>query len=360
MNDQPTNDTGLAASFLRGLATAVPPYRLTQSDVVRVSADLFGDSCPDFERLIPVYDNTTIKTRYSCVPIEWYTTPHGWKERNALYVENAVNLLQDAAIRALAQAGLDHTDVDAVVTVSTSGIATPSLDALIIQRMNLRPDVERLPVFGLGCAGGVSGLARAGQMAISRPGANVLLLVVELCGLTFRCDDLSKSNIIASALFGDGAAAAVLSSSSACGGPSIRAWGEHTWPDTLDVMGWKIEDDGWGVLFSQSIPAIVRRDYRAALDRFLEANRLSLDTIDSFAIHPGGTKVVDALERGLDLAAGRLSESRAVLRDHGNMSAATVLFVLDRLRNQAEPCRRTLVSSLGPGFTASFLILEQA
>ncbi len=228
--------------------------------------------------------------------------------------------------------------------------------------MQLRRDVERLPVFGLGCAGGVLGLARAGQMAISRPGANVLLLVVELCGLTFRSADRSKSNLIATALFGDGAAAAVLRADepAAAGTTVLRSWGEHTWPDTLDVMGWRVEDDGFGVLFSQDIPGIVERDYRAALDAFLAANDLSLEDIDRFAVHPGGAKVVDALEGVFGLEGGGLSDTRAVLRDFGNMSAATVMFVLDRILADAEASGRILISSLGPGFTAGFSILEQA
>lgn len=347
---------------LLGIATAVPPFRLRQSDVARVTADLFETSFTDFERLAPVYGNAAIVNRYSCVPISWYAEPHGLKDRNALYIENAVNLLEDAAGRALAQAGLDHADVDAVISVSTSGIATPSLDALIIERMKLRRDVERLPVFGLGCAGGVIGLSRAGQMAISRPGSNVLLLVVELCGLTFRRDDHSKSNVIATALFGDGATAAVLTSEATADNskPILRAWGEHTWPGTLDVMGWNVEDDGLGVLFSQNIPSIVRREYRAALDRFLATNDLSLGNIDRFAIHPGGAKVVDALEEGLGLDPGCLADTRAVLRDFGNMSAATVLFVLERILTGSEPSGQILVSSLGPGFTAGFLVLEQS
>jgi alkylresorcinol/alkylpyrone synthase len=347
---------------LLSLATVVPPYCLKQADVARFTAELFAGSVTDFERLMPIYHNAAIDSRYSCVPIEWYAEPHGFKDRNDLFVENAVNLLEEAADQALADAGLEHGDVDAVVSVSTSGIATPSLDALIVERMNLRRDVERLPMFGLGCAGGVIGLARAGQMAASRPGTKVLLLVVELCGLTFRRGDGSKSNIVATALFGDGAAAAVITAAAPGDGekPQIRAWGEHTWPDTLDVMGWRVEDDGFGVLFSQSIPAIVRRDYRAAVDRFLAANDLSLDDIDGFAMHPGGAKVVDALEQVFELEAGALTSSRAVLRDFGNMSAVTVLFVLEHILAQTKTPERILMSSLGPGFTAGFLVLEQA
>jgi len=357
MTDNPPPQASLLA-----LATAVPAYLLKQADVARFGAELFGTSFKDFERLEPVYGNAAIDSRYSCVPLDWYGETHGFKERNALYMENALNLLEQAANRALDQAGLEVEDIDAVVAVSSSGIATPSLDALMMERMKLRRNVERLPVFGLGCAGGVLGLARAGQMAISRPGANVLLLVVELCGLTFRSNDRSKSNVIATALFGDGAAAAVMTAKDPVNGtPILSAWGEHTWPDTLDVMGWRVEDDGLGVLFSRDIPGIVERDYRAALDQFLASENLSLDDIDGFAVHPGGAKVVDALEGVFGLEPGGLADSRAILKGHGNMSAVTVLFVLERVladKKAGGGGGRILVSSLGPGFTAAFSILE--
>jgi alkylresorcinol/alkylpyrone synthase len=356
-----TNKNAVPARIL-GIATAVPPHKLVQTEVARVTADLFGTSVEDFKRLVPVYSNAAIETRYSCVPIDWYTRSHGLKERNALFIENAVDLLEQAADRALVDAGLERSDIDCVVSVSTSGIATPSLDALIVERMQLKRTVERLPIFGLGCLGGVIGLVRAGQLAASRPGSNVLLLVVELCGLTFRHQDHSKSNIIATALFGDGAGAAIIraeNSSTPAQAPALSAWGEHTWPNTLDVMGWKVEEDGLGVLFAQSIPGIVRKKYRSALDHFLMTNDIPLESIEHFALHPGGARVVDALEVGLGLAPDSLIESRKILKNYGNMSAATVLFVLKRILKKPDPSGRILLSSLGPGFTAGFLTLDQ-
>jgi alkylresorcinol/alkylpyrone synthase len=229
-----------------------------------------------------------------------------------------------------------------------------------------RRDVQRLPIFGLGCAGGVLGLARAAAMARAAPGSMVLLLVVELCGLTFRNSDLGKSNIIATALFGDGAAAALITCdrdtarSQQLGsqpGPELAGWGEHTWPDSLDVMGWRVEEDGFGVQFSRAIPAIVRERYGAAVDEFLARQGLGRDDLDGTLCHPGGAKVLEALEAVFDLAPGAMTDARAVLRDYGNMSAATVLFVLARALERGLHGRH-LVSSLGPGFTAGFLLLE--
>jgi alkylresorcinol/alkylpyrone synthase len=309
------------------------------------------------ERLMPAFDNAGIETRYSCVPLDWYETSHGWVEKNDLYLGHALDLLEEASRRCLAEAGTQAAEVDAVVAVSTSGIATPSLEARLMQRLDLRADVMRLPLFGLGCAGGVLGLARAADLVRADAGRRVLCLVVELCGLTFRAGDRSKGNVIATALFGDGCAAALVAADG--DGPAITGWGEHTWPDTLDVMGWRVEEDGLGVLFSRDIPTFVRRELRAAADRFLAAHGLDMAAIDGFVCHPGGAKVVSALEDVFGLQAGGLDDARAVLRDYGNMSAATVLFVLRRALDQGAR-GRYLMSTLGPGFTAGFLTLETA
>jgi len=344
------------APRLAAVSTAVPPHVIRQSDVVEWTTRIFDRKQSEIERLMPVYANAGIETRHSCVPIDWYAREHSWAERNAVYVENAVRLLVEAATRCLQQAGRGFADIDALVTVSTTGISTPSLDALLLEQLPFRRDVMRLPVFGLGCAGGVLGLARAASIARAQPGSRVLFLVVELCALTFRKHDQSKSNIIATALFGDGAAAALLESEA--DGPSVGAWGEYTWPDSLDVMGWHITDDGLGVLFSRDIPTLVRTQFRDAVDGFLGSRGLNVKDIDAFVCHPGGAKVISALEEAFGVPEGTLNEARAVLRRYGNMSAATVLFVLERML--ASQRRRYLMTALGPGFTAGFLTLEHA
>ncbi len=344
---------------IHAVAAAVPPYRFSQEDVARRAAGLFDGSFNNLERLMPVYANAAIETRYSCVPLDWYMANHGFAERNSLYLEHATDLLERAATDCLDKAGLAPADIDTLVTVSTTGIATPSLDALLMERLPFRRDTQRLPIFGLGCAGGVLGLGRAAALARATPGSRVLFLVVELCALTFRRGDRSASNIIATALFGDGAAAAVLSSDHAATGPAITAWGEHTWPDSLGIMGWDVADDGLGVVFSRDIPALVRREMRQAAKTYLAPRNLTLEHFDSFICHPGGAKVIDALEDAYGTPQGSLAHTREVLRDYGNMSAATVLFVLERTLASGGGGRRHLMSSLGPGFTAGFLTLEE-
>jgi len=220
--------------------------------------------------------------------------------------------------------------------------------------------VHRLPIFGLGCAGGVIGLARAASQAAIAPGETVLFLTVELCALAFRRDDWSKSNIVATALFGDGASGALLSTDGK--GPAIVASGEHTWPDSLDVMGWEVADNGLRAIFSRDIPQLVTTHLRGVASDFLARNQLALGDIDRFVCHPGGAKVVAALEHAFGLGQGTLIEAWGVLRDYGNMSATTVMFVLERILAEAlatgERWERALMNALGPGFTAGFLVLD--
>ena len=345
-----------AVPHILSLATAVPPHPLGQPEVALRARHLFATSAgADFERLMPVFAHAGIERRYSSVPIEWYERAHGWAERNALYLEHAVPLLEQAAGDALALAGLRPEEIDAIVVVSTTGVATPSLDARLIERLPFRRDVRRLPIFGLGCAGGVIGLSRAADLARAAPDSRVLFLVVELCALCFRKDDTTKSNIVATALFGDGAAAAVLSCRG--NGPRLGAAGEHTWPQSLDIMGWDVAEDGLRAVFSRDIPALVRHHMRDVTGDFLARRGLRSADIDYFVCHPGGAKVLTALEEAFDLAPGALADARGVLRDYGNMSAATVLFVLERaLRTGISG--RVLMTALGPGFTAAFQVIE--
>lgn len=346
-NDPPT---------VLSVGTAVPPFRMDQRELAALAPRMFDRQHSELDRLMPVFENAGIATRYSCVPLDWYLTPHGWKERNALYLDNATELLCRAATEALIEADRKPRDIAALVVVSTTGIATPSLDALLMNRLGLSSEIVRLPIFGLGCAGGVVGLSHAAALARTLPEGDVLFLTAELCALTFRQGDMSNSNIIASALFGDGVAAMVIGRP---GSPGIRlgASGMKTWPGSLGVMGWKVEDDGLGVLFSRDIPYLVRRDLRQASDDFLARCGLARRDVAGFVCHPGGAKVLDALEEVFDLGPGALIAAREVLRDYGNMSAATVLFVLRRMMEQGLTGRH-LMSALGPGFSAGFQILE--
>ena len=343
---------------LIGLATAVPPYVMGQHDIAeRVRVHFADASAGMLERLMPIYGNTGIERRHACVPLDWHRTLHGWRERNEAYIENAVGLLERAAIDCLAEARVHPHEVDAIVVVSSSGIATPSLDALLINRLSMRTDVKRLPIFGLGCAGGVLGLARSVDLARVDPNAKILFLVVELCSLCFRRNDMTAANFVSTALFADGAAAALIASGGK--GLAFGPSGEHTWPDSLDVMGWDIQDDGLKVVLSRDLPTFVRTQMRAVTVQFLQRYGFDLADVAHFVCHPGGAKVLTALEEAFGIAEGTLVAGREVLRDYGNMSSATVLFVLDRML-KAGAGGRMLMTAMGPGFTAAFQIIEAA
>ncbi len=343
---------------LISLTTAVPEHILYQEDAAAAAREMFGKRFAIFDRMAPVFLTAGIRKRHVARPIEWYSKPQGWKERTAAYLEVAHDLFVDAANKALDAARLTADEIDIVVTVSSTGIATPSLEARAFRAMGFREDIQRVPVFGLGCAGGVSGFAIAARLAKAEPGANVLLVVVELCSLAFRLDQLTKAGIVACALFGDGAAACVLRAGEE-GIAEVEAAGEHTWPDTLDIMGWDLDSQGFEVIFAQAIPSFAEANMGPAVSGILGRSKIRMDEVDRFVCHPGGTKVVVALERALGIPQGGLDHEREILREYGNMSAPTALFVLDRTLRAGLPSR-SVVTAMGPGFSASCVSLKRA
>jgi alkylresorcinol/alkylpyrone synthase len=348
----------MPASSLRSVVTAVPPHLLDQCEAKEIGRRAFGGRASLFERLSGVFDNAEIATRYLVAPPDWYEQPRGWAERNAVYLAGSEAMFEDVARQAIAKAGLSPEDIDGVVTVSTTGIATPSLEARVGPRIGLRDDVRRVPVFGLGCAGGVSGLGLASRLAASEPGSNWLFVTIETCSISIRLDSDDPAAIVATALFGDGAAAAVVSTGDG-GIARIRNSAEKLWPDTLGIMGWRVEDPGLGVVFDRAIPPFIEANLAPAIDDMCRQMGIARADIDRFCCHPGGIKVIAAIETALELHQGELNLERDVLREFGNMSAPTVLFVLDRLLAGGLP-DRVLMTAFGPGFTCAGLLLEAA
>ena len=319
---------------------------------------ILGPRYPDFSRLAKTFDTAGVRTRFSVCPIEWFETDRDLQARNEVYLDGATSLFVAAAERALIVAGLSADAIDTIVTVSSTGIATPTLEARAMASLPFRANVHRVPVFGLGCAGGVSGLALAARLADDDPGSRVLLVCVETCTLAFRGDRARNADIIATVLFGDGAAAACLTTDATVG-PVLGRGYEHTWPDTLPIMGWDVDSRGLGVIFDRSIPTFVTQHLAHAVHGGLSALGLNGGDIERLVCHPGGVKVVEAIEQVMHLAPGSLDHERDVLRDYGNMSAPTVLFVLERALAAGLP-ERVVLSALGPGFTISMLPLTSA
>jgi alkylresorcinol/alkylpyrone synthase len=343
---------------LLSLATAVPPHVILQSEAKERAREAFGGRKELFDRLAGVFDNAGIAKRHIVAPQEWYMAAHGWHDRNALYLEAAEKLFVEAAAAAIEKAGLRPDQIDGVVAVSTTGIATPSLEARAFTRMGFRSDVRRVPVFGLGCAGGVNGLSIASRLASADPGSNWLFVTVETCSISIRLDSADPAAIVATALFGDGAAAAVVRAGTHCLA-RITGSAEKLWPDTLRIMGWDVEDPGLAVVFDRAIPPFVETELGEAVDEMCAQLGVARDEIDRMCCHPGGVKVIDAIETALQLNQGDLNLEREVLNDYGNMSAPTVMFVLERLLERGLP-DKVLMTAFGPGFTCAGMLLEAA
>lgn len=353
-----------------GVGTAVPEHVVSQAEAREFAGRMFRGGHPDIDRLLPVFDHAGVEQRHFCVPTAWFDQPHTFGERNDLYVHHALMLSIEAAQQALDDSGLGAGDIGTVLFVSTTGMATPSLDSRLALALGCPPDVRRDATFGHGCAGGVGGLARAAAHARADPDRAVLLVATELCGLTFQGDDWSKANFVSTSLFADGAAAVVVGNDRghdpSGSGPAIIADACVLWPDTEDVMGFEFTDRGLEVVLSRSVPQLVRSHFAASVDTVCERASIAVADIHRYVMHPGGAKVLDAYLDVLPIEAAQLRWSREVLRTHGNMSAPTALFVL-RAAMDAALCgaddgptagELALVSAMGPGFAAEHVVLR--
>jgi alkylresorcinol/alkylpyrone synthase len=343
---------------IQSTAVALPPYQVTQQAAEDFARRHFTGLNREIDRLTSIFPNAGIATRYFTRPLDWLALPHTLAEKNNVYIESATALCAEAITRLLRENDLTTSDIDYLIYVNTTGLATPSIDARLINQLRFRPDIRRCPIWGLGCAGGVAGLSHAYHHAIGHPGERVLLVAAELCGLTFLPEDGSRSNIVATALFGEGAAAVLITGDGvASNGPRILGTQSHFYPDSLDVMGWNVVAQGLQVVFAQRIPDIVSTHAAEDLGGFLGRHGLALSDVAAFLFHPGGKKVLAAYEKALGFGNGELELSRAVLRDYGNMSSVTVLFVLDRyLRTDASRDGHIVLSALGPGFCSESVL----
>jgi alkylresorcinol/alkylpyrone synthase len=338
------------------------PFKADQQEVKQLAHDLFAPSFPQVERMMSAFDNTLIKTRNLCKPLSYYSNTHTFQEQNADYIRISLEYSVIAIEACLAAAKLRKEEITDIIVLSTTGLATPSLDALIINEMHLSQNITRLPVFGLGCAGGVAGFSKACVLAKANPNAVVLVVAVELCSLTFLRHDFSKSNFIGSSLFADGLAACIIT------GDNRTNQTKHVFNyidtqsklyyDTLDIMGWEFLDSGFKVLFSQDIPTHIARNIGQDVTTFLDKHALTLADIQNFIFHPGGQKVLAAYTESLSLEEDALKNAKAVMIDNGNMSSASVLYVLERFFTIGFTPGYGLMLSLGPGFSSEMVLLQ--
>ncbi|WP_153730868.1 type III polyketide synthase [Sporosarcina obsidiansis] len=354
---------------IHSVSTVSPPVEIKQEDAMSFARSLFSDSFKDIDRLLKVFQNGEIDTRQVCMPLEWYAEPHDFETRNDLYIKHAVALGKTAIERCLTNTStlerpIDPAEIDAIFFVSSSGLATPSIDARLINQLPFRHDIKRIPIWGLGCAGGASGMSRAFDYCKAYPEANVLVLAVELCSLTFQRDDMTKSNLVGISLFSDGVACALVSGEqstvkSTRPMPAIRATSSRFMPDSEEVMGWDVKNDGLHVVFSKSIPTVITSWLGPFVHQFVKDQDLSMTDIHHFVAHPGGKKVLDAYQKALHMDADQTATSKNVLQHHGNMSSPTVLYVLEEfIEKQPASGDFGLMAALGPGFCGELLLLE--
>lgn len=349
-------------SFIRKVVTENAPYHVDQKEIVGVVRNLFGGEYDDIERLLKVFGNGQIEGRYFAAPLEWFEQERGLEEKNDLYIKEAVRMGSRAVTRCLEESGTAKEEVDAFIFVSSSGMSTPTIDARIMNELRMPLHIKRIPLWGLGCAGGASGISRAHDYCRAYPDANVLVLCLELCSLTFQRSDTSKSNLIGTSLFADGAACALITGENAA--PSGTGFFVEDTQSTLmqdseDVMGWDVKDEGLHVVFSRDIPKIIENWLKPNVDLFLEKLGKNSDDIIHFIAHPGGKKVLSAYEKSLGMATGKTDISRKVLAEYGNMSSPTVLYVLKEfIDKQPEIGEEGLLTALGPGFSSEMLWLK--
>ena len=339
-----------------GIGTAVPSHVVSQAEARDFARGFFSGDFSDIDRLLEAFANTGIERRHVVRPPSWYGMPHGFPEKNAVYRESALELSEQASARAIDASGVSRDDIGAIVFVSTTGLSTPSLDSHLIQRLGLPMTAARLPLWGLGCAGGAAGLARASDL-VKALGKPVLMVAVEICSATFMHGDRSKSNLIATALFGDGAAAVVVAPEG--DGPEVLGAHSHLIANSEHIMGWTLGAEGLQVVFSTSIPRLVRDLAAGVASDAARAAGLDAADFAHFVFHPGGAKVLAAYSQVFSLTPDRLQHAISVLRDHGNMSSPSVLFVLDRfLAGEPKSGAPTLLMALGPGFSAESVVLR--
>jgi alkylresorcinol/alkylpyrone synthase len=342
-------------------ATALPKHRYDQQAILQALKFHWADKLEQPDMLDRLHARTGVDTRFLALPIERYPELKSWGEANQIWIDASCELGQIAICHALTRAGLSAQDPAAFFFVSISGVASPSIDAKLVNLLGLNRNIKRVPIFGLGCVAGAAGIARAADYVRSFPDQAALLLSVELCSLTIQRDDLSVANLISSGLFGDGAAAViVVGDDHPCAGPEILATRSVFYPDSEDVMGWDIGERGFRIVLSKEVPNMVYRHLAGDIDTFLADHDLRRTDIGAWVMHTGGPAILTATENALDLPDGALDASWDCLRRVGNLSSSSVLFVLEEFLERRKPAPGTygLLAAMGPGFCSELVLLK--
>lgn len=352
------SDAFPGSAVIASTATAVPPHVISRDLVETQIGRVFSLSGRRLEAVLEIVANSRIERRHSIFPVEYLIQPRPLEQISREYRDHSVCLGRRAAQQALDRAGISPQEVDLILTVSCTGFMIPSLDAYLAPEMGLRPNVRRLPVTELGCAAGAAGLALARDYVLAHSGATVLLVAVELPTLTLQRRDVSQANLVSAILFGDGAAAAVVTGQSRRG-PRILDAESFLFPDSLQAMGFDLRDSGFHIILAKEVPQMIRERIGGLVDGFLARHSLTRGDLKAYILHPGGQKLLHFMEQELGLRPALAQPSWDVLRDFGNLSSASVLFVLHQWLHQGlQPGDRALLAGFGPGFSAEMLLLQ--
>jgi alkylresorcinol/alkylpyrone synthase len=361
-------DSAAPRGRIAAVGSAFPPNHYDQETLLRALKKHWSERYFNLDRLEQLHRNVLVGSRRLALPIDEYEKLEGFGDSNAAWTRVAEEVGAAAVAAALEKAALPASAIDAIYFVTVTGIATPSIDARLVERLGFRPDVKRIPIFGLGCVAGAAGIARAADYTLGHPGEIAVLLSVELCSLTLQRDDLSIPNLIASGLFGDGAAAAIVagagrSEPAALAGPEVVASRSVFYPGTDRVMGWDVANSGFQIVLSADVPKVVEEHLRGDVDAFLAEQGMTLADIDSFVCHPGGPKVLEAMARALEAPDGALDLTWKSLAEVGNLSSTSVLLVLEatlanRDGRRPERGRYGLLLAMGPGFCSELVLLR--
>ena len=345
---------------IAAVGSAFPTHYFDQETLIEAFKRHWAKRHHNLDRLENLHRNVLVGGRHLALPIAEYEQMETWGQANDAWIEVAQEVGERAIRAALEKSGLGTGDIDALFTVTVTGIATPSLDARLMNRLALPPRVKRVPIFGLGCVAGTAGIARAADYVRAYPDQVAVLLSVELCSLTLQRQDLSIPNLIASGLFGDGAAAAVVVGSEVeAAGPRVVDSRSVFYPDSERVMGWDISEKGFQIVLSAEVPEVVRRHLRGDVDALLTDHGLTRSDIAVWVSHPGGPKVLEAMQEALELPAGAFESSWRSLREVGNLSSTSVLLVLEEtMTNQPDPGSHGVMVSMGPGFCSELVLLR--
>jgi alkylresorcinol/alkylpyrone synthase len=352
-------------------ASAFPKHYYSQKVLLDRLQDYWGDQLKNPLLLARLHRNVTVDGRYLAIPAEQYVDIKTWGQANDIWIKVAQELGEQALCLALHHAGLNTQDLGALLFTTVTGVASPSIDALLINRMGLPANIRRTPIFGLGCVAGAAGIARASDYVRAYPSQAAALVSVELCSLTLQREDLSVANLISSGLFADGAAAVIVTgaefessapeiSEPKIPGPRILATRSIFYPSTEDMMGWNISEKGFRIILSTEVPTLIRQNLGRDVDAFLADNGHKRSDLKSFVLHTGGPKVLDASADALGLHNGQLDASWDCLRKVGNLSSASVLCVLEDVMKNRRPAPGTLglLAAMGPGFCSELLLLQ--